>query len=92
MTAADKLGGPLVDKIVFVNENDEEEGFFVLEQTQLAGNSYLLASKNPDDEEDEVWIFRQKGTDGEEVCYELIEDDKEIDAVIAVFEELLNEE
>lgn len=79
-----------MDKIVFVNENDEEESFFVLEQTQLNGNSYLLTSKEPDDEE--VWIFRQKGTDGEDVCYELIEDDKEIDAVITVFEELLSEE
>ena len=81
-----------MDEIVFVNEQQKEEKFFVLEQTQLNGNSYLLASKNPDDEEEGVWIFRQSSTNGEEVCYELLEDDREIDAVISVFEALLNEE
>lgn len=80
------------DTISFINEMGEEEIFRVIEQTRFNGNSYLLTTAEDADDDEEVWLFRQAGTQGEEVCYELLEDDKEIEAVLMLFEAMLNEE
>lgn len=81
----------MLDEIKVYNDQGEEEIFHVLEQTQINGMSYLLATEEADGEELEAWIFKQVGTEGEEVCYETIEDETELEAVMGVFEELLED-
>lgn len=82
------------DTISIVNDEGETALFHVIEQTQINGNSYLLASECSDeteDEEDELeaWIFKQVRTEDDEIIYTIIENDNEIDAVVRVFEALL---
>ena len=79
------------DEIKVYNDQGEEAVFHVLEQTQINGMSYLLAVEESDAEELEAWIFKQTGTEGEEVCYEIIEDETELKAVMGVFDELLED-
>ncbi|MCD8300990.1 MAG: DUF1292 domain-containing protein [Clostridiales bacterium] len=79
------------DKIVFLDpDTDEESEFFVLEQTCIAGVSYLLVAE--DDEEDcDAYILRELRTDEDDIIYEIVEDDGELAAITKVFGELLED-
>lgn len=79
------------ETITVYNEEGVEQEFYVLEQTQLQGVSYLLAVEDIEDEELEAWIFKQVGTDGDDVCYETIDDETELNAISSIFEELLED-
>ena len=81
----------MYDTIKVHNDEGIEQEFYVLEQTQLQGVSYLLAVEDIEDEELEAWIFKQVGTDGDEVCYETIDDETELNAISGIFEELLED-
>lgn len=79
------------ETIKVYNDLGEETEFYVIEQTQLAGVNYLLAVEDIYEEELDAWIFKQVGTEDDEVCYETIEDENELAAVTGIFEELLDE-
>ena len=76
------------EAIVFYDEEDNEIQLEVLEQTTIAGQNYLLVS---DQEEDAVLLFREVPEDGDFVSYEIVEDDTEIEALLKVFNELIDE-
>ena len=75
------------EAIVFYDEEDNEIQLEVLEQTTIAGQNYLLVS----DQEDAVLLFREVPEDGDFVSYEIVEDDTEIEALLKVFNELIEE-
>jgi len=81
-----------MEKIKFVFEETKEEvEFFVLEQTKISGNTYILVT---DSEEDEAECLILKDTslaEEKESVYEIVEDDVELSAVLKVFEELLED-
>ena len=81
----------MLDKITVYNDDGEEAEFYVIEQTQINGNTYLLAAENEDEEELEAWIFKQVKTGSDEIYYETIDNDKELEAVTGVFAELLDD-
>lgn len=81
----------MLDEIKVYNDEGEEAVFHVLEQTQINGESYLLATEDTDDEELDAWIFKQVRAEDDEVYYETIDDETELEAVIGVFEELLED-
>ena len=66
-------------KFVFDDTKDEVE-FFVLEQTKVNGNSYILVTDSEEDEAEDV-----------ESLYEVVEDENELMGVLKVFEELLED-
>ena len=76
------------EAIVYYDEEDNEIQLEVLEQTTIAGQNYLLVS---DQEEDAVLLFREVPEDGDFVSYEIVEDDTEIEALLKVFNELIEE-
>jgi hypothetical protein len=76
------------ETIVFYDEEDNEICLEVLEQTTIAGKNYLLVS---DGEEDTVLLFREVPEEGDFVSYEIVEDDTEIQALLKVFNELIEE-
>lgn len=76
------------EAIVFYDEEDNEIQLEVLEQTTIAGQNYLLVF---DQEEDAVLLFREVPEDGDFVSYEIVEDDTEIEALLKVFNELIEE-
>ena len=79
------------EKITFSLEGEEEQSFYVLEQTRLGGVNYLLAADS-EEGDGECVIFKDLSEDGEkESLYEIVEDEQELAAVLAVFEELLED-
>lgn len=81
-----------MEKISFTFEGtDEKVDFFVLEQTKVNGNTYILVT---DSEEDEAECYILKDTSAAEdkdSVYEIVEDDVELLGVLKVFEELLED-
>lgn len=82
-----------MEKITFVGDDNEKVEFFVLEETRINGVNYLLVTESDDEESDvDCYILKDMSGDGEaEAIYEAVEDDTELDAVMKVFEELLED-
>lgn len=65
--------------------------FFVLEETRIAGVSYLLVTESQEDEV-EAYILKDTSEDGDaEASYVFVEDDGELEAVSRIFAELLED-
>lgn len=79
-----------MEKIVFVPEEGEESvEFFVLEQTTIAGKTYLLVTEEAEGDSDAL-ILRDESANGDtEGVYVIVDDDTELNAVAGVFEDLL---
>ncbi len=76
--------------IFFDSETGEESEFYVLEQTCIAGITYLLVAE--DYEEDcDAYILREVRTEEDDIIYEIVEDDGELAAITKVFGELLDD-
>ena len=73
----------------FTTDNGEEIPFFVVEETKIAGENYLLVTDSEDDEAD-AYILREVSENTEESFYEMLEDDDKINAISKVFAELLD--
>ena len=73
------------EKIVFYDENDNPQEFFVIEQTMIAGSNYLLVADS-DDDEAEALILKENGKGGDEdALYDIVEDETELEAISKVF-------
>jgi len=80
-----------VEKIIFCLEDGETAEFFVLEQTRLGGIDYILVTDS-DDEEGEALILKDiSAPEDTEAVYEIVEDDNELDAVAAIFADMLDD-
>lgn len=79
-----------MEKLIFQDEQGKDTEFYVLEQTRISGKNYLLVT---DSEEDgECLILRDTAEEQEkESVYEIVEDEQELDAVLAVFDQLLDD-
>ncbi len=79
-------------KIEFCPDGEKETvGFFVVEETRIAGVSYLLVTETEEEEAD-AYILKDLSADGEtEARYVFVEDDEELEAVSKVFAELLED-
>ncbi len=63
---------------------------YVLEQTMIGGVNYLLAADSEEDEAD-AYIMKEITGDENDSVYEIVEDDKELEALSKVFAELLDD-
>ena len=80
-----------MEKLVFQNEQGEDEEFYIVEQTRMGGRNYLLVADS-EDEDAECLILKDTAADEESVSlYEVVEDEGELDALLAVFGELLED-
>lgn len=77
--------------IEFYDENNKKVEFEVLEQTTISGNNYLLVCDADDTEESEAFILKEIKKNDNDVFYDDVVDDVELQAVAKVFEELLDE-
>ena len=84
-----------MEQIIFNSEDGEELSFFVIEETTIGGIRYLLVSdedpQTPTEEEKDATILKCVSSGDEEDVYEFVEDDDEWDAVLPVFEELMDD-
>ncbi len=76
-----------------IPDTKEEVEFFVVEQTRINNVSYLLVTESQDEEEEaEAYILKDLSKQEEaEANYVIVEDDDELDAVSAVFAQLLED-
>ncbi|MQN01455.1 MAG: DUF1292 domain-containing protein [bacterium LCO1.1] len=83
-----------MEKISFFDEESgKEQDFYIISETVINQHSYLLVSDQDPDKEEETdcYIMRKTADSDGELEYELIENQKTIDAVFAVFREELSD-
>ena len=80
------------NKILFLDEDGSEIEFRVIEQTTIAGHTYLLVEDCEASSEDEsvVLIMKEVQLEDDYVSYEIVEDDKELDIISYIFNALLD--
>ena len=74
----------------FTTDDGEEVPFFVVEETKIAGENYLLVTDSEEDEAD-AYIFREVSENENDSFYEMVEDEEKINALSKVFAELLDD-
>lgn len=81
-----------MEKIKFFDSDTEESlEFYVLEQTKINGTTYLLVTEDEDGDSD-AFILKDLSEDSEdEAVYQIVEDEKELEAIAKVFSELLED-
>ncbi|MDD6492387.1 MAG: DUF1292 domain-containing protein [Firmicutes bacterium] len=80
-----------MEKIKFTLDTQENVEFYVLEQTKLNGNQYILVTDTQEGD-GEALILKEISAQGvKESIYEIVDDDTEMSAVAAVFENLLED-
>ncbi len=81
-----------MEKISFtLNETGEEVLFYVLEETRLNGTDYILVTDSQDGD-GEALILKDLSSDGDsEALYEIVDDDRELQSVMEIFEQLLED-
>ncbi len=80
-----------MEKIKFTLDTKENVEFYVLEQTKLGGNQYILVTDVPEGDGEALVLKEVAGQESKESVYEVVEDDTELSAVAAVFESLLED-
>lgn len=82
------------EMVSFETEDGENVDFYILEQTMLGGINYILVTDDTESEEGTFLILKEvkdKKSEEEFVSYEIVEDDNELNAVVKVFDELLED-
>ena len=80
-----------MEKIRFQSEDGTIEEFYIEEQTRIGGTAYLLVSDSLEDEAS-AYILKDVSEDTDpQACYEMVEDDDELQAVFKVFEQMMDD-
>ncbi len=80
-----------MEKIKFTLDTQESVEFYVLEQTKLGGNQYILVTDIPEGDGEALILKEIPARESKESVYEIVEDDTELSALAAVFENLLED-
>jgi len=80
-----------LEKIAFTPEGAEQVWFYVLEQTKLGGIRYILVTEEEEGDSDAFILKEVSDEKNAESIYEFVEDETELAAVAAVFENLLED-
>ena len=81
-----------MEKITFIPENEEEAvEFYVLEETRIGGVDYILVTDSEEGDA-ECLILKDLSEEGDaEGIYAIVEDERELDSVFGVFEQMLED-
>lgn len=78
--------------ITMITDSGESVDFYVLEETRINARGYLLVTDAPEGEDGECYILKDVSSRQDaEAVYEFVEDDRELDGLMGVFEELLSD-
>ncbi len=79
--------------ITFETEDGEAKDFAILEQTTLGGVNYLLVADEDDEDESFFLVLKENRNcaDDEMTTFDIVDDEKELEAVIKIFDELLED-
>ncbi len=81
-----------MEKVKFIEpDTDESVEFYVLEQTTIGNTNYLMVTVDEEGDSD-AFILKELPLDDDlETAYEMVEDDKELEAIAKVFAELMED-
>lgn len=81
----------IMEKIKLEADDGQSLEFYVEEQAKVGGCNYLLVSESLD-EESEAYILKDTSNDSSDMArYEFVADDGELEALSAVFGQLLED-
>lgn len=80
-----------MEKIVFTPEGQEPVRFYVLEQTRLGGIDYILVTDSEEGDGEALILRDTSAPEETDAVYEIVSDDEELNAVAAVFENMLED-
>lgn len=80
-----------MEKISFAGNNGDSIEFFVLEKTTLGGVDYMLVTESEDEDADAYVLKDVSKTEDAEGIYEIVDDEKELQAIGQVFQNLLDD-
>lgn len=81
-----------MEKIQFMfDDGTEFVDFFVLEETKVNGISYILVTDSEEDDAECMILKDTSKPEESESVYQIVEDDTELEAVLKIFEELLED-
>jgi len=80
------------NKILFETEDGDKAEFSVLEQTTLGGINYLLVADDADEEGTFLVLKEDNDINSNEMAtFNIVEDERELEAVVKIFDELLED-
>ena len=80
-----------MEKVAFIDpETEQEISFYILEETTIAGNHYLMVTVDEEGDSD-AFILKAVGEDDSDATYEMVDDDKELQSIAKVFAELIDD-
>lgn len=80
-----------MEKIIFTPEGEEPVQFYVLEQTRLGGVDYILVTDSEEGDGEALILRDMSALEDTEALYEIVTGDEELNAVAAVFEDMLED-
>ena len=80
----------MLEKIAFLDDENKEVELYVLDETKVGGVNYLLVSES-DDEDSDCYIFKEVSVDDDEISYEPVDDDRELEYIGKIFQELMDD-
>lgn len=81
-----------MDKVVFQTpQNGESIEFYVVEQTRINGIDYLLVTEEEDGDCDAYILKEVSQEENDDVTYELVESEEELEYMSRIFGEILEE-
>ena len=81
-----------MEKTSFTPDNEEEPiEFFVVEQTRIAGKSYLLVTDKEEGDAQALILRDMSEEENPDSLYEIVSDDRELAAVSGVFSDMLDD-
>lgn len=81
-----------MEKVIFTDpDTGESMEFYVLEQTTIRGENYLLVTVDEEGDSDAFILREVTNEDDQNTIYEMVEDDKELEAIGKIFAELVED-
>ncbi|MEF9941143.1 MAG: DUF1292 domain-containing protein [Lachnospiraceae bacterium] len=81
-----------MEKVQFMFDGTEEAvDFYVLEQTKISGINYILVTDSEEDDAECMILKDTSAVEDTDSVYEAVEEEVELQAVLKVFEELLED-
>lgn len=75
--------------ITLRTDDGEEVSFYVLEETKINGENYLLVSDSQEEDGDCYLLKDKSKPEDTEAAYEFVEEDGELDYLSRIFSELM---
>lgn len=84
--------GVIMEKVQFMPEGEDHAvDFYVLEEAMLGGKQYLFVTDSQNDDAEALILRANPNDDGNEVTFDVVEDEDELTAVLLLMRDDLEE-